>query len=636
MKFLLGIQLWLGTLASCAMSARQVRHDSTFQPHYVLRVSEKEVSIACRSRLIALVNGTTPGPSIHLRENQTSWVRVYNDFTSENLTIHWHGLSQSVAPYSDGTPQASQWPIKAQHYFDYELHPEVGEAGTYFYHSHVDFQAVSVTGALIVEEQTGTPPYQYDDERTIFFTELFNYTDKMVVQGITAPLANFSWPGEAASILVNGQNYPALLANETLTSQPWSKPNPSISRPCGPAIITVQPDQTYRVRTIGGVALSPLVFGIEEHDNLTIIAADSHYTEPASTNMIQIGSGQRYDFLLRTKTTDELRRAGRSQFWIQFETRYRQQANTFYALLVYEDPGNQSTNYANNHTVPSHPPTQKPVVLPTQTQSWMEYTLQPLTDNNFPPAEQVTRQIVLRSAQVVSPSGSTWTVNNHIWTESNRHEKTTNTSSNSSQASISHPDTPYLVQIYQDSEHAIPNYHNAVQNHSGWDPELNIYPARVGEIVDIILINEPNGRQGGFDTHPWHIHGDHVYDLGSGRGDYNATENERRLKGYRPVLRDTTFLFRDNTTGEDVGMGDAYTSQGWRAWRLRVQNAGVWMVHCHTLQHMVDGMQTVWMMGNASEITRGVPPDLVSGFLTYGGDAYGNSSYEPLVTHYFD
>jgi hypothetical protein len=51
---------------------------------------------------------------------------------------------------------------------------------------------------------------------------------------------------------------------------------------------------------------------------------------------------------------------------------------------------------------------------------------------------------------------------------------------------------------------------------------------------------------------------------------------------------------------------------------------------------MIMGMQVVWVMGNASEVTRGVPPDLVSGYLSYGGDAYGNSSYDPLVSHYYD
>ena len=60
------------------------------------------------------------------------------------------------------------------------------------------------------------------------------------------------------------------------------------------------------------------------------------------------------------------------------------------------------------------------------------------------------------------------------------------------------------------------------------------------------------------------------------------------------------------------------------------------MVHCHILQHMVMGMQTVWVMGNASEITRGTSPDLVSGYLSYGGDAYGNASHDPLVYHHYN
>jgi L-ascorbate oxidase len=56
----------------------------------------------------------------------------------------------ATAPFSDGTPQAAQWPIPPLHYFDYELHVPKGMAGTYFYHSHVGFQAISVTGPLIV------------------------------------------------------------------------------------------------------------------------------------------------------------------------------------------------------------------------------------------------------------------------------------------------------------------------------------------------------------------------------------------------------------------------------------------------------------------------------------------------------
>jgi L-ascorbate oxidase len=29
------------------------------------------------------------------------------------------------------------------------------------------------------------------------------------------------------------------------------------------------------------------------------------------------------------------------------------------------------------------------------------------------------------------------------------------------------------------------------------------------------------------------------------------------------------------------------TDAGWRAWRLKITEPGVWMVHCHILEHML-------------------------------------------------
>ena len=82
--------------------------------------------------------------------------------------------------------------IKAQHYFDYEIRPQVGDAGTYFYHSHVGFQAVAAAGALIVQEASGIPPYQYDDERMLLVSETFNQTSDDIELGLRSP-TNFTW-----------------------------------------------------------------------------------------------------------------------------------------------------------------------------------------------------------------------------------------------------------------------------------------------------------------------------------------------------------------------------------------------------------------------------------------------------------
>lgn len=55
-----GIKLAILCLLTCApwtLAITQVRHDSSFTPDYILRVSEKTVPIACRERFSAVVNG---------------------------------------------------------------------------------------------------------------------------------------------------------------------------------------------------------------------------------------------------------------------------------------------------------------------------------------------------------------------------------------------------------------------------------------------------------------------------------------------------------------------------------------------------------------------------------------------------
>lgn len=47
-------------------------------------------------------------------------------------------------------------------------------------------------------------------------------------------------------------------------------------------------------------------------------------------------------------------------------------------------------------------------------------------------------------------------------------------------------------------------------------------------------------------------------------------------------------------------------------------------------------MQTVWVFGNAAQITHEIPQPYVAGYLEYGGSAYGNDSYDPLVLPFYD
>jgi len=96
------------------------------------------------------------------------------------------------------------------------------------------------------------------------------------------------------------------------------------------------------------------------------------------------------------------------------------------------------------------------------------------------------------------------------------------------------------------------------------------------------------------------------------------------------MIRDTTMLYRYATSGVKN------TTAGWRAWRIKYDEAGAFLLHCHILQHHIMGMATAWVIGNATELQAVWPtPPYVDGYLAFGGSAYGNETYNPLVNHFF-
>lgn len=431
-----------------------------------------------------------------------------------------------MASFSDGS-LVTQWPIAPQRCFDYEVHPEEDDSGSYFYHSHVGFQAITASGPLIIED-AGSPPYKYDEERIVFLQDYYNKTDTVIEKGLIAsPLV---WSGEVNSVLINGigvaNNAKADTAN------------------CQLPVINVDPGKTYRLRFIAATAISMVQLGFEGHSELYIIGADGHYTKPSCVDYMQLATGQRFEVLLTTKTTDQL--AGKTDYVIQYETKDRPAVFKGFGVL----------RYSNAAPVITTPPAQAPLVLPNNTYDYLEYTLEPLVPNNFPTAAEVTRRIYVTNEQVLQ-SATIWQLNGLNWTEDESKTERANT-------------PPYLVDIYKNGPSAMPDY-NAALNNYGWDPKTLTWPAKLGEVLEIVIVNTGSivNNNGGFDYHPYHAHGDHYYDCGSGNGTYDPVANEEKLKNYNPVLRDTTNLYRY------MPVGEAGEQAGWRVWRLRVENAGV-------------------------------------------------------------
>ncbi|TVY88387.1 Multicopper oxidase [Lachnellula willkommii] len=564
---------FISPVEQAVTSTIPTKHGPSFSPDYSLRVTEQPFTQSCITKdRVILVNGTSPGPGLRLTEGNIYWIR------------HWHGLSMAASPFSDGTPGASQWPIPPNHYFDYELDIGSGTAGTYFYHSHIGFQAVTAAGPLIVEE-VRKPPFEYDDERIIALSDIFEKSDSEIEDGLVGN--PFQWSGETSNILVNGQGQ---LQGSTTSAG------------CALATISVEPDKTYRFRFIGGTALSFVSLAFEDH-KMILIEADGNYVKPVNISHLQIGSGQRFSVLFKTKRRSDV---SKSQFFLQMETRDRPSLTRSYAVLEYQ--------LANSKRAPRPKPSpltlptgEPPLTLPSNTFGWLDYKLLSLPTNpDFPKTSEVTRRITIRTHQIIGNGSIMWAQDDSPWIES-------------------FPQEPYLVSLYKNDSMEFPSLDRATA-HQGIDPITRVFPAAIGEVIEIIIQNT-GSDVGSVDVHPFHAHGAHYYDLGSGNGTYDPVANEELIKGLNLAQRDTTMLYKyaeKTTPGFDMG---------WRAWRLRVTEPGVWMIHCHILQHMVMGMQTVWVMGNETEVLN-IPLEHIQGYLNYGGSVNGNDTHDPHVVHF--
>jgi FtsP/CotA-like multicopper oxidase with cupredoxin domain len=129
-------------------------------------------------------------------------------------------------------------------------------AGSYFYHSHVGFQAVSAAGPLVIDDLV--VPYHYDDEKIVFLQDVFTRNYTSIDQGLLQRY-NWTWSGETAMVMVNGNGGGS--ANGTAC-------NASLST------IDVEPGKTYRLRFIASTALTFASLAIEDHNSLQVIAAD--------------------------------------------------------------------------------------------------------------------------------------------------------------------------------------------------------------------------------------------------------------------------------------------------------------------------------------------------------------------------
>lgn len=114
-------------------------------------------------------NRQVPGPRLQLTEGDR--VRInFRNALPESSTVHWHGL---ILPNEmDGPAKVTQDPVPPGGSYTYEF--EVGQNGTYFYHSHDHpdrQQALGLYGALLIAPKDPLTEVKGDLDYTIQLQE---------------------------------------------------------------------------------------------------------------------------------------------------------------------------------------------------------------------------------------------------------------------------------------------------------------------------------------------------------------------------------------------------------------------------------------------------------------------------------
>ncbi|KAF7365969.1 Multicopper oxidase/laccase [Mycena venus] len=239
------------------------------------------------SRSAVTANGITPGPVITASKGDEFNLNVINALTDHTMllssSIHWHGFFQKNNSWADGPAFVTQCPIAANDSFLYTF-STAGQAGTYWYHSHLSTQYCDgLRGAMVVYDPNDPHLSLYDVDNDATVITLADWYH--------APAHTLSVPPTLISTLINGLGRYAGGPTSQL------------------AVITVTQGLRYRFRLVSVSCDPNFIFTIDGH-TFTIIEVDGVNTQPLVVDSIQIFAGQRYSFVLNANATI-------SNYWIR-------------------------------------------------------------------------------------------------------------------------------------------------------------------------------------------------------------------------------------------------------------------------------------------------------------------------------
>jgi FtsP/CotA-like multicopper oxidase with cupredoxin domain len=251
------------------------------------------------SRMLYVVNGSLPGPTLTVYPGQNITVHVINRLMDTAISMHFHGIVMMGTPFSDGVGFVTQCPIYPGQRFSHNF--KISQpSGTYWYHGHVGMQrSMGMFGAFIIKRKP--VPDSPDPEEHVLVLQDFNHDwdSEMVYfkmeygmfRGIKKHGNTRSHDNGQFSLfpfhsgLINGRGR-------------FRDPDKNYAHNNAPlAVFKVKKGNSYRFRVIAAGLLYPFRLSVDGHE-LIAVATDGFDVDPVPVESIIINPGERYDYML--------------------------------------------------------------------------------------------------------------------------------------------------------------------------------------------------------------------------------------------------------------------------------------------------------------------------------------------------
>ncbi|XP_063699608.1 uncharacterized protein LOC134830148 [Culicoides brevitarsis] len=563
---------------ACGKCSEGVLEDC-FHPHCI--------SVDGFERGVTSINRQIPSPPIHVCHNDKIVVDVVNSMAGSSASLHWHGLHMRNTQMYDGVPYVTQCPINYGQTFRYQF--KASESGTQFYHSHAGHHKINGQfGSMVIRRGDKEPHRQLYDfdikEHTMIVSDWVHDYAEMFVPGLPSRAPGMN----PENILINGKGiYP-----EFNTKSPIE-------------VFKVAKNKKYRFRFINSASFScPVQVQMESH-SLDIIASDSYDTQPVTVDTLIATGGERYDFIINANQD-----FGSYCLKLQLVGACKASKIEQFAILQYSKDENHTVtleDYKNARDL-----VEKCRETTFKEENFMNHPNTTCFDedhNSHCAADLVSLDVDEKLLREKVDERYYLSFNNYFVSpdelfEEGRYEHFLNPASNllfqsgMNNISFAWPTFSLMTQPKEIDENMFCDENR--QPKSCEDRTLChcIHRKKIplNSVVEFVLIDE--NRVISTMSHPFHMHG------------YGLTLTQ--MGQFREKL--TVELFKEleasgeiaTKVGKTAAIKDtiAIPSAGYAVFRIRADNPGFWLIHCHIDHHFATGMAMLLQVGKTKHFPK--------------------------------